>query len=438
MVRQLLHSGRRSDLFARPDQFAGEKGIADPWHKARQPMTTNNNSLPIPTRPYAMLAVLWLVGWTLRVPILAAPPLATRIADSFGLGETAEGALTMLPVVLVAFGAIPAAWIIARFGIRSAIVGGLLVMTMASIARGQVPTAQALFVASAVMGLGVAVFQTALPAATRIWTPSHVALGSAVYLNGMMFGELSGAGLTLPLILPLAGGDWRAALVLWAVPILLIAGLVAVMRFPSIQPTRATAGPAETVQQNALPRLNDARVWQYGVLLGSSVIAFFVINAYAGSILQSRGEHQAAAGFHFAYNATPLFASFVVLAAPSWIGARKPIAVSAAFTAVGLIGFIFLNGPASWISAMISGFAATVELILLVSLPPAIASGIAVTRLSAGMTWIGFTVAFALTLLGGQMADTTGRVETALIPALVYIVLALAALGRSARYGAYE
>ncbi|NIZ61657.1 hypothetical protein DL239_11800 [Sedimentitalea sp. CY04] len=55
-----------------------------------------------------------------------------------------------------------------------------------------------LFSASAEMGLGVTVFQTALPAATRIWTPTHVALGSSVYLNDMMIGELSGAGLTLP------------------------------------------------------------------------------------------------------------------------------------------------------------------------------------------------------------------------------------------------
>ena len=55
--------------------------------------------------PVGMLVVLWLVGWTLRVPILAAPPLATRIADALGLGEAGIGALTTLPVVAVAFGA---------------------------------------------------------------------------------------------------------------------------------------------------------------------------------------------------------------------------------------------------------------------------------------------------------------------------------------------
>ena len=349
-------------------------------------MNQNTANPKVQSTPYGMLAVLWLVGWTLRVPILAAPPLATRIADSFGLGEAAEGALTMLPVVTIAFGAIPAAWIIARFGLRAAIVTGLLIMTAASIARGQVPSTAMLFTASAVMGLGVAVFQTALPAATRVWTPTHVALGSAVYLNGMMLGELSGAGLTLPVMLPLAGGDWRFTLVLWSIPILLIALLVALVRLPNDQSSSGSAGLPGLCQEASLPKWNDLHVWQYGLLLGSSVVAFFVVNAYSGSLLQARGENGAAEEFHFAYNAMPLLASFAVLMVPRWVGSRAPIAVSAVIAALGLAGFVFLEGWASWVSAMVTGFAATIELILLVSLPPAIANGIAVTRLSAGMT----------------------------------------------------
>ncbi|MYG66652.1 MAG: MFS transporter [Gammaproteobacteria bacterium] len=385
--------------------------------------------------PYGMLAVLWLVGWSLRVPILTAPPLATRIADSFGLGEAAEGALTMLPVVSVAFGAIPAAWLIARFGLRAAIVAGLLVMTAASVARGQVPSAALLFLASTVMGLGVAVFQTALPATTRVWTPTHVALGSAVYLNGMMLGELSGAGLTLPVVLPMAGGDWRFALVLWSIPILLIALLVALMRLPKDQ---SDAGLPGLCQEASLPRWNDLRIWQYGLLLGSSVVAFFVVNAYSGSILQTRGEYEAAEEFHFAYNAMPLMASFAVLMMPRWIGSSAPIAISALFAALGLAGFAFLDGWASWASGMVVGFAATVELILLVSLPPTIAKGVAVTRLSAGMTLIGFSIAFLLTLLGGWLADGIGWIELALAPSLIFMIAALGALGRAAQFPNYE
>ena len=393
-----------------------------------------NSHSPTPP-PYRMLAVLWLVGWTLRVPILAAPPLATDIAKSFALGEAGVGALTMLPVIAIAFGALPAAQIIARFGVRAAVVGGILIMVLGSVARGQVPSAAMLFAVSVLMGLGVALFQTALPSATRIWTPKHIALGSAVYLNGMMLGELSGAGLTLPIILPLAEGDWRLALMLWAVPIVLIAVLVAFKRLP--KEAHRSEG-VRLVQDASLPRWNDRRVWQYGGLLASAVVAFFVINAYCGSVLHARGEADALDELLLAYNVTPLLASFVVLKAPHWIGSRNAIGVSAMFAATGLAGFILLDGWASWISAVITGFAATVELILLVSLPPTIATGRAVTRLSAGMTLIGFSVAFLLPLIGGWLADWADSVEIALIPSLVFMVVALAALGRTARYPIYE
>ena len=371
------------------------------------------------------------------MPILAAPPLATRISESFGLGSAAEGALTMLPIVALALGAIPAAWLIVRFGLRAAIVVGLLVMGVASVARGQVPSAGMLFVASAIMGLGVALFQTALPAATRVWTPSHVALGSAVYLNGMMFGELSGAGLTLPLVMPLAGGDWRVALILWSVPIVAIALVVLFLRVPKPEDASGDSLPG-LCKEASLPRWNDPKVWQYGMLLSSSVVAFFVVNAYSGSLLKERGEYGMAEEFHFAYNAMPLLASLVLLVFRRWVGFRGPIAVSALITVVGLAGFIFLEGWASWAAALISGFAATIELILLVSLPPAIARGIAVTRLSAGMTLLGFSVAFVLTLIGGWLADEVNRLEMALLPALLFMVAALGALGRQAKYPEYK
>ena len=388
--------------------------------------------------PVGMFAVLWLVGWTLRVPILAAPPLATRIADTFGLGEAGVGALTMLPIVAVAFGAIPAAWIIARFSLRFVIVSGLLVMAAASVARGLVPTTTMLFSASILMGLGVAAFQTALPAATRVWTPTHVALGSAVYLNGMMLGELSGAGLTLPLVLPLAAGDWSIALVLWTIPILLVAALVVLVRLP-IDPSGVKGIESTCLSPGkSLPHWKDGRVWQYGLLLASSAVAFLAINAFSGTLLRARSETEALGGLLFAYNATPLLASFIVLAAPKWIGLRTPIAVSAVLAAAGMAGFIFLESWASWAAALVTGCASTVELILLVSLPPAIAKGIAVTRLSAGMTLIGFAIAFALTLTGGWFADLSGWIEMALIPSLVFMIAAFAALGRTTDYPDYE
>ena len=112
--------------------------------------------------------------------------------------------------------------------------------------------------------------------------------------------------------------------------------------------------------------------------------------------------------------------------------------IAMAVTATGCIILFFYPEPLYRLAAMVAGFAATIELILLVSLPPAIARGIAVTRLSAGMTLIGFTTAFLLTLLGGWVADQSSRIEMALVPSLIFMVAALFALGRQPEYPAYS
>jgi CP family cyanate transporter-like MFS transporter len=311
-------------------------------------------------------------------------------------------------------------------------------MAIASTARGYIPSTTMLFTFSVLMGLGVAVFQTALPAATRVWTPTHIALGNAVFLNGMMVGELSGAGLTLPFVLPMADGDWRTALMFWSIPIVLIALLVAFVRLPSIQ-DKPVQGPVSSISpQASLPRWNDSRVWQYGLLFAGSIVTFFAINAFVGTILRDRGESNALGGLLFAYNATPLLASFFVIAKPKWIGARRPIAMSALLSLVGLAGFTFLVSWLSWIAAFIAGLAATVELILLASLPATIATGRAVTRLNAGMTLVGYAIAFILPLIGGWLADTMQWTQMALIPSLVFTVVVLTMLGRARQYPKYE
>ena len=134
----------------------------------------------------------------------------------------------------------------------------------------------------------------------------------------------------------------------------------------------------------------------------------------------------------------PLVASLCLLATPNLIGKRTPVAISSIASVVGLAGFLFFDGWASWISALIVGYAATVETILLVSLPPSIARGTAVTRLSAGMTLIGFSLAFVIPVFGGWIADLAGTVELALYPALGFMVLALFSLGQQAKHPAYE
>ncbi|MBT3437565.1 MAG: hypothetical protein HOH02_11005 [Oceanospirillaceae bacterium] len=160
----------------------------------------------------------------------------------------------------------------------------------------------------------------------------------------------------------------------------------------AVQAGQGLAGNRSSIQ--ALPSLTDKHIWQLSLLLTGSIVAFVVTNAYAGVFLRARGEEYALTWLILAFNSMPLLASFIVLAAPTWVGLRAPVAVSAIVSLLGMLGFVFLQGWASWVSVLFVGCASTVKLILLMSLPPSIAKGNAVTRLTAGMTLIGFSLTF--------------------------------------------
>ncbi|HSR25148.1 MAG TPA: MFS transporter, partial [Candidatus Eisenbacteria bacterium] len=87
-------------------------------------------------RDLAALGLLWLGGFDLRVTLLAVPPLIPAIHRDLGLDEKGVSVLTGLPVLLLAIAAIPGSLLIARLGVRRALVAGLLAVGAAGALRG--------------------------------------------------------------------------------------------------------------------------------------------------------------------------------------------------------------------------------------------------------------------------------------------------------------
>src|SRR5580658_6479339 len=170
-----------------------------------------------------LLALLWLGGCALRLPILAIPPVIPLIHDELHLSETAVGLLNGLPLGLFAAAAVPGSLLVARLGVRRTMLIGLVLTALASAARSASVDALTLYAATALTGFGVAVMQPALPAQVRDWVPARVPLGTAVYTNGMVMGATLGPALTIWWVLRLVGGSWRLDLVVWAAVIAVIA-----------------------------------------------------------------------------------------------------------------------------------------------------------------------------------------------------------------------
>ncbi len=375
----------------------------------------------LPPPPASLLPVavlLWLAGVYLRIPVLVAPPLAPFIGNELALSQALTGALTTLPILMLAVGAMPGSLAISRLGPRNTLALAMVIMVIGSAGRGLVPDATTLMLASAVMGLGVAMMQPALPALLPRWLePHHLAVGSAIYMNGMLMGEFIGAGITLPVLMPLLDNSWRATLIAWSLPALVVAALLFLPRRDRARPVRKVAW---------LPDWKNPLTLKVGLLLGLSGSMFFGLNAYMGALLEQRGQGDRLAESLFWFNLAQVAASLVMLKmARAWVGRRSLILIMAVISIAGTTGTLLLPGWWAIASATLMSFVAGILLILLVALPPLLVSSEQTGQLSAGNFLVGYTLAFAVPMAGGLIADWTGNVSHAVVTMVVYSILVL-------------
>jgi CP family cyanate transporter-like MFS transporter len=373
---------------------------------------------PPPAKLLPVAVLLWLAGVYLRIPVLVAPPLAPFISDELALTQALTGALTTLPILMLAIGSIPGSLAIARVGPRNTLALAMVIMVIGSAGRGLMPDTLTLMIASAVMGIGVSMMQPSLPALLPRWLePHHLALGSAIYMNGMLMGEFIGAGITLPVLMPLLDNSWRATLVAWSLPALLVAAALFLPKRDRAKPVRKVAW---------LPDWHNPLTLRIGLLLGLSGSLFFGLNAYMGNLLQHQGQFDKLPDALFWYNLAQVFASLIMLKmARYWVGRRGVIATLASISLLGAIGAVMLTGWWSIVSATLMSLVAGMLLILLVAIPPLVVSAAETGRLSAGTFLVGYTVAFCVPMLGGVVADWTGDARHALMLMITYGLLVL-------------
>jgi CP family cyanate transporter-like MFS transporter len=375
-------------------------------------------------RPVVFYLLLWLAGIDLRLTLLAVPPVLPLIHRDLDLGETAVAALTGLPVLLLGLVAIPGSLLIARIGARRALIAGLVVIAAASALRGVGPSTSVLFAMTFVMGTGVSVIQPAMPSLVSRWFAATAGLATAVYANGLLIGETASAAMTIPLVLPLVGGSWPWSFVIWAVPVLVTALLVAWLT-PHV--------PRDVGRPRARwwPDWRDVRTWELGLMQGGCASIYFGSNAFIPDFLHAAGRGELVGPCLSAINAGQVPASLVILAFASRLAGRKaPLIAVGLLTVVGL-ACLFAAEPWLVISgAALLGFSAGFVLILTLALPPLIAAADDVHRLSAGMFTVGYTASFVLPLLGGVAWDATGIAATAFLPVAIggvaVLVMALA------------
>lgn len=375
------------------------------------------------TQPSLLMALilLWGAGIYLRLTVMVAPPLAPIIAADLGLNQTALGGLTTVPILMLAIASLGAAWVISRIGARQTLILALVCVALTSSLRSFANGPLLLFTASALMGLAIAAIQPALPTLLGAWWPSRLALGTAVYMNGMLMGEVIGSTLTLPVMMPIVNSDWRMAIIFWSIPAILPALAIFLLTRG-----RGVAESAPGSSSQWMPDWHQPLVWRLGGLLGTSGCLFFGTNAYLGAVLEGRDEGQYIALGLILLNGSQLVASALMFwLSRYWLGRARPLITLLTVGLIGLIWFIFIPG---WLGLMAlgpAGVAAGMVLILLMGLPPVYRQGMATAGLAAGMFTVGSIINFLVPLLGGFIADLTGQLNWVLLPIAGFVLFSL-------------
>jgi MFS transporter, CP family, cyanate transporter len=384
-------------------------------------------------RLLTLLPLLWLAGVSMRVTVLAVPPVLPLIRADLGMSETQIGLLISLPLVMLAAAAIPGSLLIARFGVMAALIAALLLTALAGAGRGAADDAWLLYLATLLMGIGVAVIQPSIPTLVREWLPQRVALGAAVATNGILCGATLGPVLTIAVLLPLIGGSWRLSLVLWSLPV-----LATTLLFIAVAPRRpAPANASGNNGRRWWPDWKNPLIWLLGCTLGSNNALYFATNAFLPDYLDSIARRDLIGLALGCMSASQLVTSTLLLPAADLLLRRAwPYVAFGLATVVGVLGVVLGTGIWIVIAATLIGVGLAVTFVVTLALPAALSPPDDVHRMSAGMFTISYSIALAVPIVSGAVWDLTGREWTAFIPILLcavsLTVLGLA-LGRRAR-----
>lgn len=371
-----------------------------------------------------MYALLWCLGLYLRLTVLVVPPLIPQLKAVLGFSAGEVAIATSLPLVTLALGGLVAGWLLARLGVRAAMLLGLAVMAGGSALRSLPEGFPAFLLATVLMGVGIAFMQAAMPVLAKLWLPARVGRASAVYTNGLLVGELLAAGATGPLVAAWLGAQWQWAFALWVlpVPLLMLALLAGSRRLPATGSGSSSAGLV-------LPDPRDGRMWRLVALLGAAAALYFTGNIFLPVLLETTQRLGLLAPSLTALNGAQMLSSaLLILYADRLMGRPGPLIGIVALALAALPLMLWLPGRQVVWAAALFGFFTSALFIFVLALPAWLVRLAALPRLMSGMLCFGYLLVFAITVVGGWLNDLSGSVALAYLPTLAVSLTAMACI----------
>lgn len=362
-----------------------------------------------------LLLALILAAINLRPGITSLAPLIERIAAELALSRSLISLTTALPVLCMGLLAPLAPRLALRLGLERTIALCMAMIALALLLRLAGHKAAILIGSAVLLGAAIAVAGPLLSGFIKRYFMDR--MGSVVgwYSLGMAIGGASGAVLTAPAT-QLLGDDWARGLALWALPALL--GVLLWLCLPNRLEADEVSG------SGGLP-WHKPRAWL--------ISAFFAIQAglfYALATWAVARYHEAGLSL---LHSNSLFSVSMLMGLPSsfllpWLaqrlGNRYLLLLGCGLLAslsLAMITFAPTFWPELWAVNIGLGLGGTFALSLVLPLYEA-GSPLAVSRWTAMMLFVGYSMACVTPVLTGLARDLAGNYQ---LPFMVLTSLAL-------------
>ncbi len=299
----------------------------------------NTDMSPQQNRKFLLIAAIAIIAFNLRPSIAGVGPLIYEIRLDTGLSNTLLGMLTTLPVLAFGIFSILTPLFTRKMGTEGTMAFALLLLTAGILFR-VIPNHAALYLGTAVLGIGIALGNVLLPGIVKKSFPRRYGLVTGIYSAMLGTGAAVASGVSVPLSDGMELG-WRWSLGSWAA-ISFIALLVWLPQMRSNIPTIAKRS-----FKSSLEHLTRSRIaLNVALFMGLQSFTFFIIVAWLPEILIERGMDTARAGWMLAITqGSGVIGTFLM---PAWASRRQrqrlPVAILIALEVISLLGLTFITG----------------------------------------------------------------------------------------------
>jgi CP family cyanate transporter-like MFS transporter len=392
-------------------------------------------------------AAIVLVALNFRGPIVAPAPVIGDIRLDLGMTATVAGLLTTIPVLCFALATPFASWVIARFTAERAVSLSLLIVLVGTVVRS-VPSAAALLIGTAVIGIGITIGNVVIPVVIRRDTaPERVGLVTGVYTSALNVGSMTTSLATAPIA---AAWGWPVAIAVWAV----LAVVAAAAWTYTVGPAAAwrgadrdseplpVTGPIDQVLDTGSVRTGSvtpttpviealphpAKRWvTWGLMLafGGQAFSYYALTAWIPTLLHDEiGFDTASSGA--SSSVFQILAVVGALGVPVLASRFRPRAI------IALVAFFWLAMPVGlllapqlWLLWSVLGGAAqgggiTIIFIVIVRL---VSNDVDARRLSAFVQGGGYLIGSAGPLVAGALHGATGGWTAPLLTVLAAVLV---------------